>query len=251
MTEKNLDHEKQQEVDTPKFAPQKVKILVQGYGAEICCGSLTKEQYDFWSNNKYSDFLKGHMFGYGDGPEIGIPDSAMICEGGAYHEVSDLYHDTCPFVGGASVIIEDKATGKVIDEYELSFEENNKLLREVEKETGEYPDDKKVGILIRGEDIDCVNDSMKNGHYAMVCSQSNERGTYHKGIITLTRPYKRGDIQFTWSEINKRDSVVNTGCMYLEEDQLNVEMAYNWIGKGYDCYIEKNYALPENQTPKE
>ena len=45
MTEKNLDHEKQQEVDTPKFAPQKVKILVQGYGAEICCGSLTKEQY--------------------------------------------------------------------------------------------------------------------------------------------------------------------------------------------------------------
>ena len=69
MAETNLNKEKEQVVDALKFTPQKVTIRVSGYGSEMCCGSLTKEQYDFWSDEENASELKGHMFGYGDEPE--------------------------------------------------------------------------------------------------------------------------------------------------------------------------------------
>ena len=87
---------------------------------------------------------------------------------------------------------------------------------------------------------------MKNGHYAYVCSYSMERGTYHDGEITLTRPYKRGDIQFTWSEINERDYVINRDVLYLGENQ-DIDHTGDSTGKGYECYIEKNWEHPDNK----
>lgn len=247
MAETIKDKEKEQVVETLKFTPQKVQISVQGYGAEICCGSLTKEQHDFWADDENKDYLESHMFGYGDEPEDGIPEDAVICEDGQYFEVDDLYHDCVPFEG-ATVTIEDVATGEEIDEYDLSWDNNNQLLESIEKETGEYPDEEKVGLMVRGEDTDCAYDSMKNGHYAYICSQSNERGSYHTGEITLTRPYKRGDIQFTYSEINERDYVINGGCSYLGEHQEDIEMVGDSTGKGYDCFIEKNWEHPDNKA---
>ena len=245
MAEKNLDKEKEQVADALKFTPQKVNIRVSGYGAEMCCGSLTKEQHDFWTDEENESELKGHMFGYGEEGDIDIPENAVICEDGQYFEVSDLYHDCCPNTG-ATVLIEDAETGDEIDEYDLDFDINNKFLEDIEKETGEYPDEEKVGLIIRGEEVDCAYDSMKNGHYAYVCSYSMERGTYHDGEITLTRPYKRGDIQFTWSEINERDYVINREVLYLGENQ-EIDHAGDSTGKGYECFIEKNHEHPDNQ----
>ena len=230
-----------------EFTPQKVTISVYGSGAEIVCGSISKEAYEFWNNDEYNEFLESHLLDHGDEPEDGIPDSAILTKGGAYFECDDLYHNCFPFVDEATVEICDATTGETIDEYDLSWEENTKFLEKIEEETGKYPDEDKEGLLRKGEEVDCSYDSMKKGHYAYVCAISHERGSFHTGEILLTRPYKRGDLTFVTTEVNERDIVINNGCMYLGKVQEDIELSGDSTNKGFDCFVEKNYDHPENK----
>ena len=78
-----------------EFTPQKVTISVYGSGAEIVCGSISKEAYEFWNNDEYNEFGITST-DHGDEPEDGIPDSAILAKGGAYFECDDyiitVYH---------------------------------------------------------------------------------------------------------------------------------------------------------------
>ena len=237
---KNSDKEKV--VQALKFVPRNIEIQVQGPGGEMVVGSITKEQYDFWSDDENNENLESHLFDYGD--DLDIPEAMKMAEDGNWYENDDLYHRCLPWIG-ATCTLTDIKTGEEIDEFEISQETHNDLVQNKERELfidnydEKYEDDPEM------QDYDAGYDP-KSDHHAYVCAISAERGSYHEGTITLTKPYERGDIQFHTREINERDTHINSTIWY-DGKPIDCDLTGDSTGKGYYCYVDKNHEHPDNK----
>lgn len=152
------------------------RIEIRGYGGEYCLGAITKEQYEFWTDNQLMSILKGYDSAeeaFADyitdideyANDGSIPNEAKFeCY---WHEVDEIYHYTGANVHNAWVAIHEVLDNKDVDVFD------DEVTRFVEKTDSE----------IEHHDFDWP----ENAEYLLE-SISSEKGTLFQGEFETDKP---------------------------------------------------------------
>ena len=82
--------EKHELMETLKFTPITVTMRIQGYGGECYSGKVSREDYDFFKNNKYD--LDEYANGWDDDWQDRVPVEHQIFPPGSAYECDGLFH---------------------------------------------------------------------------------------------------------------------------------------------------------------
>ena len=119
-------------------------IQLAGYGGETVCGTLTKEQYDFWKDLEEEDII-AHAFWdpyeeNDDNPVFDDSDKRFL---GYWNELDDLYHDNAVTADSCYITITEvdsleydaKTITEVVDQSFNDFQEKyNPVCDELDEE---------------------------------------------------------------------------------------------------------------------
>jgi len=102
-------------------------IEIFGYGAEMCVGKITKEQYEFWEDQD-EEVAINHAFWdpYETDPDDEHPNPITDDEDprflGYWHECDDVEHSNGAMMDGLTVIVTDEDGKEVYKEHDIECE---------------------------------------------------------------------------------------------------------------------------------
>ena len=194
------------------------KIEIRGYGGEYCLGTITKEQYEFWTNNEVMSILKGF-----DSAEEAFTDYILDIDEYAHddsipeaakfeyywHETDEVYHHTGANIHNAWILIYDITDGNeiaVVDNEVSKFVENTDS--EVKYHDFDWPEDAEY----------------------LLESISSEKGTFFQGELETDHPIDLNRFTIHTNETWNEEEII-TGVDYDGEDVEDEGADTN--GKGY------------------
>lgn len=188
------DCDKQELIDTLRFTPRRVKVLVHGYGGEIVMGHITAQAFDYWSQrdeNELSDFVLDNF-------EKTVPQEAQFIEPGAWYECDDIVHHCGAEMSTAcQIVIEDYDTGE---------------------EIWRAPSLDPADLEAQGVELNPQNEYyaslLPQGSFCYF-GQSIEKGTFFSGDLVLRAPFDAGKLSVNYDEIEGLQ--ILTGLQYADE----------------------------------
>ena len=161
-TKKEL--EQQKIIDTLKFTPRTYKVSMWGYGGETVMGTVSREIYDYFKENKLSVSDFAWDYDYAEAKEI--PEDMWPFEPGAWHECDDLCHVNGVSMNAGHIQVDDE-NGNEIFNRELDSLDGTDIELSIE---GEYW----TGMIDEG---------------VVFLGRSNEKGTFFDAELLLTLPF--------------------------------------------------------------
>jgi hypothetical protein len=103
--------QKQELIDTLKFTPVRVRLLIQGYGGEAYAGKVDRKIYDYFAKNKFD--IEEYATAWDD--QFDVPSDLQPFPAGAPFECDDLFHASGAELSELNEIrIENADTGDTI-----------------------------------------------------------------------------------------------------------------------------------------
>ena len=167
-TKKELEAQKLAEqeklIATLKFTPRTYNVSMWGYGGEVVMGTVSREIYDYFKENRLSVSDFAWDYDYAEAKEI--PEDMWPFEPGAWHECDDLCHNNGVSMNAGHIQVDDE-------------EGNEVLLRELDSLDGTD-----IELAIEGEYwTGMVEDGV------VFIGRSNEKGTFFEAELPLTLPF--------------------------------------------------------------
>jgi hypothetical protein len=205
--------QKQELIEALKAEKRTYEIMLSGYGGEIVCGSISKEQYEFW---KERDDFEEHCNDWDN--EMEVPEEMMVVRDGSWHDCDDLAHECgAEFSSLNYVSVVDKKTGETVFECLLDYEELEKH--------GVDPEG------IASEEYYILYDS--DADYAFL-GQSVEKGTFFTGEVEVIGKFDPRKLSFSYIDVEGWQ-IVN-GVSYQSEIVEDTG-GYSTTGKSLDFKI--------------
>jgi len=215
--------EQEKLIATLKFTPRTYKVSMWGYCGEVVIGTISREIYDYFKDNKLS-----------------VSDFAWDSE---YADVKEIPEDMWPFTPGSWYDCDDichtNGVSKNAGHIQVSDENGDEILnRELDS--------------IDGTDIQLsLNDEYWPGSIGdgvVFIGRSNEKGTFFDAELPLTTPFDQEKLTLVYDEVENEDIVYTVN--YDGEDLDNY--GANTDGKSSDFYfylvedgeITENYSEP-------
>ena len=194
------------------------RIEIRGYGGEYCLGAITKEQYEFWTNNDIMSILKGfdsaeeaftdYIVEVGcSEPDDGIPEEARFEY--SWYDHDEVYHLYGANIHNAWILIHEVVEDK---EIEVLNEEVSKLVENSNSE-------------LKCSDYDWPEDA----EYLLE-SISSEKGTFFQCTLEIDHPIDLNRFTIHTQESWNEEEII-VGIDYASEDLENDGGDTN--GKGY------------------
>lgn len=194
------------------------RVEIRGYGGEYCLGSITKEQYEFWTDNQVMSILKGH-----DSAEEAFTDYIINIDEHAdddsipaeakfeypWHECDEVYHLMGANVHNAWILIHEVLADReigILDEELSKFVENSNS--EIEHHDFDWPADAEY----------------------LLESISSEKGTFFQGEFETAAPIDLNLLKIHTYEAWNEEEIIGD-VEYAGEDIENEGAETN--GKGY------------------
>lgn len=199
--------EKQELVDTLKFPPTTVTVSLTGYGGEAVLGTMSREAYDYWSEQDVSEWATT----WDEAPDV--PESARFCEAGAWYECDDVAHVSgVELSGSCRIIVINTETNDVIWDQGLDYDA---LVNQ--------------GVTLTASGVYDI--STQPAGACLFFGQSIEKGTFFEGTFMLTQPFDPGQLEI-WYE-NVADWCIVGGISYAGEEIEGTDN-YDTTGKGME-----------------
>jgi hypothetical protein len=228
-TKKELAEQKAKEqeklIATLKFTPRSYNVSMWGYGGEYVMGTISREIYDYFKENRLSvsDFAWDSEYA----EKKNIPEEMWPCTPGSWYDCDDICH-----TNGVS-----RSAGHI----QVDDENGNEILnRELD--------------TIDGTDIQLsINDEYWPGSIGdgvVFVGRSNEKGTFFEAELPLTAPFDQEKLTLVYDDVENEDIVYTVS--YDGEDLDNNGASTD--GKSSDFYfylvedgeIVENYSEPES-----
>ncbi len=197
-----------------KNEKKKYDIFLQGYGGEFVLGSITKEQYEFWSKREDLD-----EYVYDWDSEIEIPEEMKLFSPGDWYELDNLEHiNGCEFSELCSVVVYD--------------EDGNEV----------WASPLSVSAL---EERGVGTDGMHRSEYYIeydtkeeyfFSGQNFEKGTFQTYQIETYGDFDPAKLNFSTNDVNGWEFV--DGVSY-ESIELEDTSGYSTTGKGSEFKVHK------------
>lgn len=206
------EQEQQQLIDTLKFTPRTYRIELRGYGGEIVVGKISREAYDWFTDNEIdpNDYAWGDADDYEDIPE-------GLFYPGEWHECDNLAH----------------AWG-------VEFSEENLLTVYDENQNEIY--EKPLSYELEEDGVELsfgAHDEIYASNYEGECvyvGQSFEKGQFFAADIALTQPFDPSKLSIEYEDIDGWTIV--SSVSYNGEELTND--GGDTIGKGSNSYVTCN-----------
>ena len=189
--------EQQELLETLKFTPCTYRIELWGYGSETVLGTVSREIYDYFEENKI-DIAE---YATDDDNPFEVPTNMMPFEPGSWYECADIVHE-------CGIEMSDFNTVSVFDNDEneiwthsldnIALEESNII---VEEECEYYINDQPDGTVV-------------------FFGQAGEKGTMFEGDIELRSPFDSSKLTFVYTDIE--GLLLCSSVLYDGEDIENI-----------------------------
>jgi hypothetical protein len=200
--------QKEELIDILKGNKKRYEIHLTGYGGEIVLGTVTQEQYEYWSENE-ADFEE-HCNDWDN--ELGVSDDLIIVRDGSWHDVDNLAHETgCEFSNACWVTVYD--------------EDNN----EVWSSPLDHEALENKGVDTEGFATDEYNVEFDSDVEYGFMGQSVEKGTFFTGEFETFGDFNPKKLSFSYIDIEGW-TLIN-GVSY-ESEIVDDTGGYSTTGKG-------------------
>lgn len=206
--------QKKEFLETIKNPLKTYEIMLSGYGGEIVIGSITKEQFEYWSQNE--DNLSEHCTDWDNA--LNVPEELQICRDGSWHECDNLAHECgVEFSSYNYISVNDKETGETVFECSLDYEELEKH--------GVDPEG------FNTEEFYVRFDS--DSDYAFL-AQSGEKGCFYTGEIEVYGKFDPKKLSFSYVDIEGWPIVNGVSYESIIVDDTG---GYSTTGKSLDFKV--------------
>jgi len=201
--------EKQELIDTLKFTPTPVRIMLHGYGGECYIGSVSREQYEFFKSKKID--IDQYTHSWDDaGLWDDIPADMRPFDPGSPYDCDDLFH----------------ASGATMDESSWITVEEVESGRELFKSNLDISNLEDQGVQVTlGED--CDNTDWDDGRVVFWGGQG-EKGCFFDGEIVLRAPFDPGKLRIHYGN---GDDWLLTGGVEYDGEEVEGQDGYSTTGK--------------------
>ena len=228
-TKKELEAQKLAEqeklIATLKFTPRSYNVSMWGYGGEVVMGTISREIYDYFKDNRLS--VSDFAWDYDYAEAKGIPEDMWPFTPGSWHECDDICHTNGVSRNAGHIQVDDENGNEILN-------------RELDS--------------IDGTDIELsINDEYWPGSVGdgvVFIGRSNEKGTFFEAELPLTAPFEQEKLTLVYDEVENED--IAHQVMYDGEDLDNNGASTD--GKSSDFYfylvedgeIVESYSQPES-----
>jgi hypothetical protein len=199
--------EKEQLIAVLKFAPRTYTLMLSGYGGEIVLGSVPREQYQYFVDNK----IDIEEFAWNDDHDE-VPEEMRPFEPGSWHECSDVAHESgCELSDSNYITVND---------------ENSNIQWQSNLGHSTLTD---AGIEVDESDEYLCSDRADRVNTVGFVGQSIEKGCFFEGELELTAPFDPAKLAISYSDIEGWSLI--SGVTY---DGVDIEGhdGYSTSGKG-------------------
>lgn len=160
--------QQQELIDTLKFTPTKVQILIQGYGGESYAGRVDRKIYDYFKSQKID--LNEYASSYDEFE--GMPAEMQPFPPGSPYECDSMFHASGAELSNLNTItVYETDSGKEIWEHNMGWSELED-----------------VGVTVEEFSNVSFEDDLEDGEVAFWGGQG-EKGCFFDGEVTLTAPF--------------------------------------------------------------
>ena len=211
-TKKELAAQKEAEqnklIETLKFTPRSYNVSMWGYGGEYVMGTISREIYDYFKENRLSVSDFAWDYDYAEAKEI--PEEMWPFQPGSWHECDDICHTNGVSKSAGHIQVDDESGNEILN-------------RELD--------------TIDGTDIELsINDEYWPGSIGdgvVFIGRSNEKGTFFEAELPLTAPFDQEKLTLVYDEVE--DEAIVYTVSYDGEDLDNYGGSTD--GKSSDFYF--------------
>ena len=215
--------EQEKLIATLKFTPRSYNVSMWGYGGEVVMGTISREIYDYFKDNKLSVSDFAWDSDYAEAKEI--PEDMWPFTPGSWYDCDDLCHTNGVSKNAGHIQVDDENSNEILN-------------RELDS--------------IDGTDIQLsINDEYWPGSIGdgvVFIGRSNEKGTFFDAELPLTLPFDQEKLTLVYDEVENEDIVYQVKYEDLDLDNNGA----NTDGKSSDFYfylvedgeIVENYSEP-------
>lgn len=139
--------QKQELIDTLKFTPITVRMMIQGYGGESYAGRVDRKDYEFFKKHKYS--IDEYAADWDEEWYERVPEEHRFFPAGSPYECDSLWHACgAELTNLNSITVENVSTGETIWDYNLGYSELLDAGVDVEEYGGTDLDDLEDGTVV-------------------------------------------------------------------------------------------------------
>jgi hypothetical protein len=224
-TKKELEAQKLAEqeklIQTLKFTPRSYNVSMWGYGGEVVMGTISREIYDYFKENKLSVSDFAWDSDYAEAKEI--PEDMWPFTPGSWYDCDDLCHTNGVSRNAGHIQVDDENGNEILN-------------RELDS--------------IDGTDIQLsINDEYWPGSIGdgvVFIGRSNEKGTFFEAELPLTAPFDQEKLTIVYDEIEDEDIVYTVS--YDGEDLDNNGGSTDGKSSDFYFYLVEDGEIVENYS---
>ena len=203
-----MNNEKAEEfIDALKFTPCTYTLMLSGYGGEIVLGSVPREQFQYFVDNK----IDIEEFAWNDDHDE-VPEDMQPFFPGSWHECDDVAHENGCELSDSNYITVSDETGEQHWQSNLGY--------------GALTD---AGIEVDETDEFLCSDREDRANTVGFIGQSIEKGCFFEGELDLTTPFDPAKLAISYMDVEGW-SLIN-GVTYNGVD-IEGHDGYSTNGKG-------------------
>lgn len=168
--------EQEQLIETLKFTPRTYRVSMWGYGGETVMGTISREIYDYFVENKLSVSDFAWDSDYAEAKEI--PEDMWPFDPGSWYDCDDICHANGVSMNAGHIQVDDE-NGNEILKRELESLDGTDIELSTE---GEYYVEHNDGVVYVG--------------------RSNEKGTFFDAELPLTAPFDPNKLCISGDDID-------------------------------------------------
>jgi hypothetical protein len=213
--------EQEKLIQTLKFTPRSYNVSMWGYGGEVVMGTISREIYDYFKDNKLS--VSDFAWDYDYAEAKGIPEDMWPFTPGSWYDCDDLCHTNGVSRNAGHIQVDDENGNEILN-------------RELDS--------------IDGTDIQLsINDEYWPGSVGdgvVFIGRSNEKGTFFEAELALTAPFDQEKLTIVYDEIENEDIVYQV--MYDGEDLDNNGSSTDGKSSDFYFYLVEDGEIIENYS---
>jgi hypothetical protein len=226
-TKKELEAQKLAEqeklIATLKFTPRSYNVSMWGYGGEVVMGTISREIYNYFKDNKLSVSDFAWDSDYADVKEI--PEDMWPFTPGSWYDCDDLCHSNGVSRNAGHIQVNDENDNEILNRELDSIDGTDIQLSIIDEY---WPGSIGDGVVFIG--------------------RSNEKGTFFEAELPLTAPFDQEKLTLVYDEVENEDIVYQVKYEDLDLDNNGGSTD----GKSSDFYfyliedgeIVENYSEP-------
>ena len=200
--------EQEKLIATLKFTPRTYKVSMWGYGGEVVMGTVSREIYDYFKENRLSVSDFAWDYDYAEAKDI--PEDMWPFQPGSWHECDDLCHSNGVSMNAGHIQVDDENGNEILN-------------RELDSINGGD-----IGLSLMGE---YYTSQVEDG--VVFIGRSNEKGTFFEAELPLTAPFDQEKLTIVRDEVDGEEIAYQ--ITYEDEDLDN--WGGNTDGKSSDFYF--------------